>query len=131
MRSFYNRPILSKADVLALGLNQNNSIAQRRLAVLDDNKDLFIYQVRVYGRTRPMVKLGGFVCFINPQFICRKMKYVIYCSAGSMVSTFVWSENENFLAAVKHGKLTVWYYPGISLVDKELFDLIAQERDFL
>ncbi|VDM17217.1 unnamed protein product [Hydatigera taeniaeformis] len=98
-------PIFVQADVTALGLNQKESVAERRLAVLDRNKDLFIYQVRIYGRSRAVVKLG------------------------SMVSTFMWSETQNFLAAIKHGKLIIWYNPAVSFVDKELLDLTVEEKN--
>ncbi|KAL5961867.1 hypothetical protein TSMEX_010180 [Taenia solium] len=99
------KPIIHAADVMALGLNQKESVAERRLAVLDRNKDLFIYQVRVYGRSRPMIKLG------------------------SMVSTFMWSETQNFLAAIKHEKLAIWYYPAVSFIDKELLNLTVEEKN--
>ncbi len=49
--------IILQAPVVSIGLNQKDSAVERRLAVLDKNKDLFLYQVRVYGRTRVMFKL--------------------------------------------------------------------------
>ncbi|KAH9286684.1 Intraflagellar transport protein 80 -like protein [Echinococcus granulosus] len=99
------KPIIHAADVMTLGLNQKESVAERRLAILDRNKDLFIYQVRVYGRSRPMIKLG------------------------SVVSAFMWSGTQNFLAAIKNEKLTIWYYPTVSFVDKELLDLTVEEKN--
>ncbi|VDK37428.1 unnamed protein product [Taenia asiatica] len=99
------KPIIHATDVMALGLNQKESVAERRLAVLDRNKDLFIYQVRVYGCSRPMIKLG------------------------SMVATFMWSETQNFLAAIKHEKLAIWYYPAVSFIDKELLNLTVEEKN--
>lgn len=51
------------------------------------------------------------------------------CAAGSTVSTFMWSETQNFLAAIKHEKLTIWYYPAVSFIDKELLDLTVEEKN--
>ncbi|KAL5111883.1 hypothetical protein TcWFU_004006 [Taenia crassiceps] len=101
------KPIIHAADVMTLGLNQKESAAERRLGVLDINKDLFIYQVRFYGRSRPIIKLG------------------------SLVSSFMWSETQNFLAAIKHEKLSVWYYPAVSFIDKELLNLTVEEQNVM
>ncbi|KAL7063408.1 hypothetical protein AAHC03_0440 [Spirometra sp. Aus1] len=50
---------------------------------------------------------------------------------GSMVSTFLWSETDNFLAAAQNDKLTIWYYPTLAFIDKELLPLTVQETDIL
>ncbi|VDL94630.1 unnamed protein product [Schistocephalus solidus] len=101
------KPIVHSAEVLSLGLNQKGVAVDRRLVLLDKNKDLFLYQVRIYGRGRAVTKL---------------------CS---MVSTFLWSETDNFLAAAQNDKLTVWYYPTLAFIDKELLPLTIQEIDIL
>uniref|UniRef100_A0A5K3FIS6 WD_REPEATS_REGION domain-containing protein n=1 Tax=Mesocestoides corti TaxID=53468 RepID=A0A5K3FIS6_MESCO len=101
------KPITHSAHVISLGLNQKDSAVERRLAVLDRNKDLFLYQVRVYGRNRVVIKLGA------------------------RITAFMWSETQNFLTATQHEKLIVWYYPAISLIDKELIDLTKEEKDVL
>ncbi len=50
---------------------------------------------------------------------------------ASTVSSFAWSETQNLMAAIQHDKLRVWYYPSISLIDKELLDLTMQDKDVL
>ncbi|KAM7540316.1 hypothetical protein Aperf_G00000020954 [Anoplocephala perfoliata] len=101
------KPVFHSSDVMILGLNQKESVVERRVAILDRNKDLFIYQVRIYGCSRQIIKLG------------------------SIVSSFKWSETQNFIAAIRQEKLTIWYYPTISQVDKELVDLTQEEKDIL
>jgi len=88
-------------EVLEVSLNQVDHAAERKICVLDSNRDLFLSSVH-----RPdMMKL---------------------CS---MVDTFRWNEKNDMLTAISDGKLFVWYYPNVVYVDKDLMELSRSCRD--
>jgi hypothetical protein len=45
-------------DVMEVALDKTGSAVERRLAIVDKNRDLYLTQVRVYGAARKTVKLG-------------------------------------------------------------------------
>ena len=45
-------------EVMEIALDTQGSPSERRLAIIDKNRDLYLTQVRVYGSARKTVKLG-------------------------------------------------------------------------
>ena len=45
-------------EVMEVALDKTGSAVERRLAIVDKNRDLYLTQVRVYGAARKTVKLG-------------------------------------------------------------------------
>lgn len=83
-------------EVMDVALDQCGPPNERRLAIVDKNRDLFLTSVRVFGRERRITKLG------------------------TMVQSMAWNDATNMLAALVDTKFTVWYYPNAVYVDKEL-----------
>jgi intraflagellar transport protein 80 len=81
-----------------LALDQAGTANDRKLAFVDKNRDLYITDVRFLGNTRTIMKLGN------------------------NIHNFVWNDTYNMLAGITDGRFTVWYYPGIVFVDKNLLN---------
>lgn len=88
-------------EILEVAANQVEHAAERKLCILDTNRDLFLTSVH----RNEMMKLSG------------------------MVDTFRWNESSDMLAAVADGKLLVWYYPNVVYVDKDLMELSRSMKD--
>ena len=88
-------------EVIEIALNQTDHAAERKICLLDSNRDLFLTSTH---RTE-LVKL---------------------CS---MVDSFRWSETTDMLVAISDGKLYVWYYPNVVYVDKDLLVLSRSMKD--
>ena len=88
-------------EVIEIALNQIEFAAERKLCLMDSNRDLFITSTH----RNELVKL---------------------CS---MVDSFRWNESTDMLAAISDGKLYVWYYPNVVYVDKDLLLLSRSSRD--
>jgi len=94
-------PIQHQLDIMEIALGQAGLGSERKLAVLDRNRDLYITPVH---RTQ-LVKLG------------------------SMVDTFMWHNKTDMLSAVMDGKLCVWYYPNVVYIDPDLITATKSLRD--
>ena len=46
-----------------------------------------------------------------------------------MVHSMQWNDGSNMLAALTDSNLTVWYYPGVVFVDRDLLNLTVWEKD--
>lgn len=82
-----------KLEIVSISLNQQGTGADRKIAILDKNKDLYLVKAVAPDR---MEKLGG------------------------MVETFMWNDVTDMLVALIDGKLTVFLYPNVVFVDKDL-----------
>eukprot|EP00795_Rhopilema_esculentum_P016996 gene16996-8500_t len=89
------KPIQHSAEVLEIGLNNDGPGTERKLAIIDKNRDLYIRTVRQVGAPKT-TKLS------------------------TMVSTMAWNDSVNMLAAVADNKVTVWYYPNVAFVDPDI-----------
>ncbi|KAF5404668.1 Intraflagellar transport protein 80 [Paragonimus heterotremus] len=99
------KPIVHTIEVLQIGLDQCGPPLDRRMALLDRNKDLYLMSVRVFGTSRKLVKL---------------------CT---MATSMVWSETSNLLAAVANENLTIWFYPNVAFIDNDLLAMTTQEHE--
>ncbi|OMJ95505.1 hypothetical protein SteCoe_1102 [Stentor coeruleus] len=88
-------------EVIEVALNQTEHAAERKLCILDSNRDLFLTSAH-------------------------RNDFVKLCS---MVDSFRWNESNDMLAAISDGKLYVWYYPNVVYVDKDLLILSRAMKD--
>ena len=73
----------------------------RQLAIIDKNRDLFITPV---NKT-------------NPKKI------------GTMIDSFLWNDENDYLAAIADGKFVVWYYPMVTFIDQDIVSYTMFERE--
>lgn len=87
------QPITHKLDIVRIALNQQGTGSDRKLAILDKNKDLYLTKAMNADRTEKL---------------------------GSMVDTFMWNDSVDTLVALMDEKLVVFIYPSVVFVDKDL-----------
>ena len=88
-------------DIIEVQANQVEHAAERKLCILDSNRDLFLTSVH----RNEMMKLS------------------------TMVDTFKWSEKSDMISAITDGNLLVWYYPNVVYTDKDLMQLSRSSRN--
>ncbi|XP_062598363.1 intraflagellar transport protein 80 homolog [Saccostrea cucullata] len=99
------KPITHKLEVMEIALDQCGPATERRLAIIDKNRDLYLTSVRVFGTERKSNKLGN------------------------MIQSLCWNDSANMLAALADGKFTVWYYPNTIYVDRDLASRTVFEKE--
>lgn len=99
------KPITHKLEVMEIALDQCGPATERRLAIIDKNRDLYLTSVRVFGSERKSNKLGN------------------------MIQSLCWNDSANMLAALADGKFTVWYYPNTIYVDRDLASRTVFEKE--
>ena len=52
--------MMLQMEVSEIALDKTGSPTERRLAIIDKNRDLYLTQCRIYGAARKTVKLGQF-----------------------------------------------------------------------
>ncbi|KAJ8310611.1 hypothetical protein KUTeg_012476 [Tegillarca granosa] len=90
------KPISHKLEVMEVALDQCGPPTDRKLAIIDKNRDLYLTTVRVFGTERKITKFGN------------------------MIESLSWNDTSNMLAAIADNKFTVWYYPNTIYVDRDL-----------
>ncbi|XP_026138840.1 intraflagellar transport protein 80 homolog isoform X2 [Carassius auratus] len=99
------KPLTHKIEVVFVALDQCGSSSDRRIALIDKNRDLYLTSVRKLGRAHSMHKIG------------------------SMVDTMAWNDSANILCGIQDSRFTVWYYPSVVFVDKDLLPKTIFSRD--
>ncbi|XP_069831369.1 intraflagellar transport protein 80 homolog isoform X2 [Dendropsophus ebraccatus] len=99
------KPLAHKIEVVEIALDQGGPASERKIAFVDKNRDLYISTVRKLGKEQRAVKIG------------------------SMVHTLAWSDLSNILCGIQDSRFTVWYYPNVAYVDKELLPKTITEKD--
>jgi len=100
-------PITHKVEIVHLALNQGaQGIQERRLTIIDRNRDLYI---------TPVVPQPG---------IFRGM-YKLQTQVDSMA----WNDTSDMLCAIADGRFMTWYYPNVVFVDRDLLPGTAAEKD--
>jgi len=95
------QPLTHKLDVVRISLNQQGSGADRTIAILDKNKDLYLTKAMQADRTEKL---------------------------GAMVDTYMWNDATDMLIALIDEKLTVFVYPSVVFVDKDLLSKTLQTK---
>lgn len=95
------QPIQHKLDIVRISLNQKGSGADRKIAILDKNKDLYLTKAMQADRTEKL---------------------------GAMVDTFMWNDSTDVLIALIDEKLVSYIYPAVCFVDKDLLPKTLQTK---
>ncbi|XP_068216977.1 intraflagellar transport protein 80 homolog [Palaemon carinicauda] len=99
------KPWSHKLEIVEVAIDKVGSSHERRMAVVDRNRDLFLVNLQRVGSIGRPVKLGG------------------------MVQSLCWNDGANMLAALQDAKFTVWFYPGVVFVDRDLQATTMYEID--
>uniref|UniRef100_A0A8C4E433 Intraflagellar transport 80 homolog (Chlamydomonas) n=1 Tax=Dicentrarchus labrax TaxID=13489 RepID=A0A8C4E433_DICLA len=99
------KPLTHKLEVVEVALDQSGPSNERKIALIDKNRDLYLTSVRHLGR--------------EPKI----------CKIGSMVHSMSWNDAANILCGVQDNQLTVWYYPSTVFTDKDLLPKTLYIRD--
>jgi len=95
-------PIQHKLDIVRIALNQQGSGADRKIAILDKNKDLYLTKAMQADKTEKL---------------------------GAMVDTFMWNDTTDMLVALIEEKLVLYLYPSVCFVDKDLLNKTLQHKN--
>ncbi|XP_036393390.1 intraflagellar transport protein 80 homolog isoform X1 [Megalops cyprinoides] len=90
------KPLTHKMEVVEIALDQCGMAADRKIALIDKNRDLYLTSVRRFGRDHKINKIG------------------------TMVHTMAWNDSANILCGIQDVQFTVWYYPNAVFVDRDL-----------
>ncbi|KAG7471095.1 hypothetical protein MATL_G00120740 [Megalops atlanticus] len=90
------KPLTHKMEVVEIALDQCGTAADRKIALIDKNRDLYLTSVRRFGRDHKINKIG------------------------TMVHTMAWNDSANILCGIQDVQFTVWYYPNAVFVDRDL-----------
>uniref|UniRef100_A0A4W6C2E8 Intraflagellar transport 80 homolog (Chlamydomonas) n=1 Tax=Lates calcarifer TaxID=8187 RepID=A0A4W6C2E8_LATCA len=93
------------SQVVEIALDQCGPSTERKIALVDKNRDLYLTSVRHLGR--------------EPKI----------CKIGSMVHSMAWNDAANILCGIQDNQLTVWYYPSAVFTDKELLPKTLYIKD--
>nr|XP_057935120.1 intraflagellar transport protein 80 homolog isoform X1 [Doryrhamphus excisus]XP_057935121.1 intraflagellar transport protein 80 homolog isoform X1 [Doryrhamphus excisus] len=94
-----------KMEVVEIALDQCGPSTERKIALIDKNRDLYLTSVRYLGR--------------EPKI----------CKIGSMIHSMAWNNAANILCGVQDNQFTVWYYPNTVFIDKELLSKTLYTKD--
>ncbi|XP_076837224.1 intraflagellar transport protein 80 homolog isoform X2 [Brachyhypopomus gauderio] len=99
------KPLTHKMEVMEIALDQCGPSSDRKIALIDKNRDLYVAAVRRLGREQTLHKLG------------------------TMVHTMAWNDSTNILCGIQDAQFTVWYYPNVVFVDKNLLPKTLYTKD--
>ncbi|MBN3310460.1 IFT80 protein, partial [Amia calva] len=99
------KPLMHKMEVVEVALDQCGTANERKIALIDKNRDLYLTPVRRFGREPKMNKIG------------------------TMVHTLAWNDTANILCGIQDTNFTVWNYPNTVFVDKELLPKTIYMKD--
>ncbi|XP_018588159.2 intraflagellar transport protein 80 homolog isoform X1 [Scleropages formosus] len=99
------KPLTHKLEVMEIALDQCGVAADRKIALIDKNRDLYLTSVRRFSREPIISKIG------------------------TMVHTMAWNDSANILCAIQDSQFTVWYYPNAVFVDQELLPKTLFSKD--
>lgn len=85
-----------KLEVVEIALDQCGPSNERKIALIDKNRDLYLTSLRHLGREPRIFKIG------------------------SMVHSMAWNDGANILCGIQDNQFTVWYYPSVVFTDKDL-----------
>ncbi|KAM7413006.1 hypothetical protein PAMA_020407 [Pampus argenteus] len=99
------KPLTHKLEVVEVALDQCGPATERKIALIDKNRDLYLTSVRHLGR--------------EPKI----------CKIGSMIHSMAWNDTANILCGIQDNQFTVWYYPSVVFTDKELLPKTLYIKD--
>ncbi|XP_013923421.1 PREDICTED: intraflagellar transport protein 80 homolog [Thamnophis sirtalis] len=99
------KPLSHKTEIVEIALDQKGLTNERKIAFIDKNRDLYITSVKRFGKEQKIIKIG------------------------TMVHTLAWNDTCNILCGLQDTRFTVWYYPNVVYVDKDLLPKTLYEKD--
>nr|XP_034988331.1 intraflagellar transport protein 80 homolog isoform X3 [Zootoca vivipara] len=99
------KPLTHKTEIMEIALDQKGHTNERKIAFIDKNRDLYITSVKRFGKEQKVIKIG------------------------TMVHTLAWNDTCNILCGLQDTRFTVWYYPNVIYVDKDILPKTLYERD--
>ncbi|XP_039217035.1 intraflagellar transport protein 80 homolog isoform X2 [Crotalus tigris] len=99
------KPLSHKTEIVEIALDQKGLTNERKIAFIDKNRDLYITSVKRFGKEQKIIKIG------------------------TMVHTLAWNDSCNILCGLQDTRFTVWYYPNVVYVDKDLLPKTLYEKD--
>lgn len=121
--------------MVEVALDQCGPSTERKIALIDKNRDLYLTSARHLGREPKICKIGetgrtgapfGRMCNdsrANMNVVC------VLSPVGSMVHCMAWNDGANILCGVQDNQLTVWYYPSAVFTDKDLLPKTLYIKD--
>ncbi|XP_048859543.1 intraflagellar transport protein 80 homolog isoform X3 [Brienomyrus brachyistius] len=97
------KPLTHKTEVMAIALDQCGPATDRKIALIDKNKDLYLTSVR------------------------RREQAI--CKIGTMVHTMAWNDSASLLCGIQDTQFTVWYYPHAVFIDRDLLPKTLFTKD--
>ena len=94
-------PLRHTKEIEEVALSQHGNHLERKLAFIDRNRDLFVTTLN-----------GGDVVKLS-----------------TVVSSVKWNDSTDILLAIADGKISVWYYPYVVFVDRDLLPMTKQVND--
>jgi intraflagellar transport protein 80 len=98
------KPFSHTMEIAEIAVDQCGPAAHRQLAFIDKNKDAYLTRIRQHTAASRVVRLG------------------------SMVTSMAWNDSTNMLAAIRDGKFTVWFFPGVVYIDKDVLSQTVYEK---
>ncbi|XP_053315521.1 intraflagellar transport protein 80 homolog [Spea bombifrons] len=99
------KPLTHKIEIVEIALDYGGPANERKVAFVDKNRDLYISPIRKFGKEQSAIKIG------------------------TMVHTVAWNDVSNMLCGLQDNRFTVWYYPNVAFVDKDLLPKTIFEKD--
>ncbi|XP_053567774.1 intraflagellar transport protein 80 homolog [Bombina bombina] len=99
------KPLKHEIDIMEIALDQGGPANERKIAFIDKNRDLYITPVRKFGKELQAIKIG------------------------TMLHTLAWNNVYNMLCGIHDNRFSVWYYPNVAYIDKELLSKTMYEKD--
>uniref|UniRef100_A0A2D4Q0U3 Intraflagellar transport protein 80 homolog n=1 Tax=Micrurus surinamensis TaxID=129470 RepID=A0A2D4Q0U3_MICSU len=99
------KPLSHKTEIVEIALDQKGLTNERKIAFIDKNRDLYLTSVKRFGKEQKIIKIG------------------------TMVHTLAWNDTCNILCGLQDTRFTVWYYPNVVYVDKDLLPKTLYEKD--
>ncbi|XP_062833582.1 intraflagellar transport protein 80 homolog isoform X2 [Anolis carolinensis] len=99
------KPLSHKTEIMEIALDQKGHTNERKIAFIDKNRDLYITSVKRFGKEQKVIKIG------------------------TMVHTLAWNDTCNILCGLQDTRFTVWYYPNVVYVDKDLLPKTLCDKD--
>ncbi|XP_068173450.1 intraflagellar transport protein 80 homolog [Antennarius striatus] len=99
------KPLIHMLEVAEVALDQCGPSTERKIALIDKNRDLYLTSVHHLGR--------------EPKI----------CKIGSMVHNIAWNDAANILCGVQDKQLRLWHYPSVVFTDKDLLPRTQHMKD--
>ena len=98
--------ITHKTDIVQFALNQyETNVVDRRIAIIDRNRDLYITPVQKPSKVPILVRPQSSRHQVIPQSGIFRGMYKLQ----TQVDTMIWNDTSDMLCAIADGRLVVWY----------------------